>query len=68
MKEIKYIILYLVLVPEPIINYGSGSCFDFFNKLRFRSTSQKVRYDTYGSGSGSTTLALWTCSVLSTIR
>ncbi len=40
MKVIKYIILYLVSVPEPLINYGSGSGSDFLTN--------------YGSGSGST--------------
>jgi hypothetical protein len=41
MKEIKYIILYLVLVPErTVINYGSGS--DFLTSYGSGSTSQKV--------------------------
>jgi hypothetical protein len=38
MKEIKYIILYLV--PVPVINYGSGS--DFLTSYGSGSTSQKI--------------------------
>jgi hypothetical protein len=42
MKEIKYIILYLVPVPEPVINYGSGSDSDFLTSYGSGSTSQRV--------------------------
>jgi hypothetical protein len=46
MKEIKYIILYLVLVPETINNYGSGSGSDFLTSYGSGSTSQKVTVST----------------------
>jgi hypothetical protein len=42
-KEINYIILYLVPVPEPI-NYGSGS--DFLTSYGSGFTSQKVTVPT----------------------
>ncbi len=45
MNEIKYIILYLVPVPEPyLINYGSGS--DFLTSYGSVSTCQKVTVPT----------------------
>jgi hypothetical protein len=44
MKEIKYIILYLVPVPAIVINYGSGS--DFLTSYGSGSTSQKVTVPT----------------------
>jgi hypothetical protein len=50
MKVIKYIILYLVPVPEPqLITVPVPT----FNKLRFHKAKS---YGSYGSGSGSTTL------------
>jgi hypothetical protein len=45
LKESKYIILYLVPVPEPtLITYGSGS--DFSTRYGSGSTSQKVTVPT----------------------
>jgi hypothetical protein len=47
MKEIKYIILYLVPVPEPyLINYGSGSDFLTSYGSSSDSTSQKITVPT----------------------